>query len=67
MGEEIGVGNLVRHRVWQGAGGNLVVLSKKEEHGNFVYECRWYNRITGSYEKKVFYGFELSRIKGSIN
>ena len=63
MEEEIGVGNLVKHRANR-ASDPLVVVSRKEEHGYVVYECRWYNRISGSYELGKFYSSELDRIKG---
>jgi hypothetical protein len=63
MAEGIEVGNVVRHKANR-VSEPLVVLSKEEEHGNFIHECRWYNKITGSYEKNIFYGFELSGIRG---
>jgi len=63
MEEEIGVGNLVRHRANQ-AGNPLIVVSRKEEHGYVVCECRWYNPISGSYELDKFYSSELYRVKG---
>jgi len=61
MEQEIGVGNLVRHKANR-PGDPLVVLKKEEEHGYFVYECRWYNRISGSYEVGTFYSSELIKI-----
>jgi len=39
MGEDMNVGSLVRHKANQ-LGEPLVVLSRKEEHGYVVYECR---------------------------
>jgi len=58
VAEEINVGSLVRHKANEG-GEPLVVTSKKTEHGYIVYECRWYNGKSGSYELERFYNSEL--------
>ena len=58
MGEEIGVGSRVMHR--SNNGPVMVVIKKIDsEHGYLMYECRWYNEKSGSFECGEFDNLEV--------
>ena len=57
MQKEVQVGDVVKHKLSETP--DLVVFAKRTEHGYIVYECRWYNEKTGSFDSDEFYASEL--------